>query len=322
MNALRYRLLEVEASKNRRGYKKDEKMMAGSIAIKNDHEGEKTVLLLPGLKHCGWESDAGVKSCLGWSGRTWQGKHTTELDGLARLATAALVTCGESEYILDHVRAGKRIRQDGDEDDNEGHVTGSEGYSSPLPYNTSGSSTSTTPAESPSLDKAELRIAAVSQLEVSGTKVISSSKWKRQRTGPSCDVCRSKKIKCDATIIVLWQDGWLLSMAGREAEDQSLHYPLNIENCPERILEKIPKEIVQQLRERKDMSLVRHLDKLIVFTPCSSCWKKKACACNFSKGFTRADVAVYSNLNKKLGKRGALGDFTVKDYLSAGYTFD
>lgn len=162
----------------------------------------------------------------------------------------------------------------------------------------------------------------LSALELNGAKIISSSMCKRQRTGPSCDVCRSKKIKCDATVIVIWQHCSLFSMDQQFSESISLHSPLSIETCSAEILERIPDEIKQQLVDRKDMSLVRHVDKLIAFTPCSSCSKKKNCECSFSKGFTRNDIAVFSSLNKKFGKRSSLGDFTVEDYLSVGYTFD
>ncbi|QEU58873.1 Sut1/Sut2 [Kluyveromyces lactis] len=154
---------------------------------------------------------------------------------------------------------------------------------------------------------------------ISGAKVITSSKCKRQRTGPSCDVCRSKKIKCDATVLVISQDPSLLFNC---KEDESLHCPLSIDTCRPDILTKIPTEVRKQLAEHKDMSLVRHVDKLIAFSSCSSCQKKKDRDCSFSKGFTRNDIAVFSTLNKKLGKRNSLGDFTVKDYLNVGYSLD
>ena len=156
-------------------------------------------------------------------------------------------------------------------------------------------------------------------INITGAKVIASSKCKRQRTGPSCDVCRSKKIKCDAMVVVIWQDASLLSSCNRE---DSLHRPFSIEDCSSSLLLKMPTEIRSQLSEHKDMSLVRHVDKLISFTSCSSCSKKKDCECNFSKGFTRNDIAVFSSLNKKLGKRNSLGDFTVQDYLDVGYSLD
>ncbi|SCU90824.1 LADA_0F06612g1_1 [Lachancea dasiensis] len=91
--------------------------------------------------------------------------------------------------------------------------------------------------------------------------------------------------------------------------------------------------------------LVRHVDKLILFQPCASCTKAirpvsresggsspvakspSAAAlpantlgcCSFAKGYTRADITLFSRLGQKLGARTQLSDFTVNDYKKAGY---
>ncbi|AEY96683.1 FAEL298Cp [Eremothecium gossypii FDAG1] len=143
--------------------------------------------------------------------------------------------------------------------------------------------------------------------------VITASKYKRQRTGPSCDICRSKKIKCDATITILFQDA---SVTG--SFNEMLHAPVNVSELANEWLSQIPDEVRQALLT-KELTLLKHVDKLIAFKPCTSCSKRKNCFCTFSKGFTRADINVYTNLCVKFGKRSSIDQFSLNDYRNCGY---
>lgn len=191
---------------------------------------------------------------------------------------------------------------------------------------------------------------------------------KRQRVGPSCDKCRVKKIKCNATSNILVQDLDIVSLFSTK-----LHY----EFSPEEILNEnsevnqymrrkhiIDAPSIQNLKEciRKNQNpqnktLVKHIDKLIIFQPCDSCQKKKNnllitanstpieirqnpkfqkthellishCNCTFSKGFTRSDISIYTKItyHQKKGKSigfmhedagSSIYNMTTADYFAA-----
>ncbi|AET40515.1 Sut1p Ecym_6122 [Eremothecium cymbalariae DBVPG len=143
--------------------------------------------------------------------------------------------------------------------------------------------------------------------------VIAASKYKRQRTGPSCDICRSKKIKCDATISILFQDASVTSLF-----NNLLHSEVDIGELGMDWVSQIPEDIKQALLT-KELTLLKHVDKLIAFKPCTSCFRRKNCFCTFSKGFTRADINVFTNLCIKSGQRDSIDQFNLNDYRNCGY---
>ncbi|AMD21810.1 HFL046Wp [Eremothecium sinecaudum] len=161
-------------------------------------------------------------------------------------------------------------------------------------------------------DQSHLTASSPSSINQEPT-VITASKYKRQRTGPSCDICRSKKIKCDATITILFQD----PSVTRSYSNQ-LHSQVSVSDLSRETFTQIPKDIRKALLT-KELLLLKHIDKLIAFKPCTSCSKRKNCVCSFSKGFTRADINVFTNLCMKFGKRSSIEHFNIEDYRKCGY---
>ena len=157
----------------------------------------------------------------------------------------------------------------------------------------------------------------------------SSTSFKRQRIGPSCDNCRSKKIKCSASIEILIQDNSIIKLYSEhlhhiftKSEIDSL---LDSRNSIQDNLN-IPKSLFSDDSQSGPM-LIKHLDKIILFSPCTSCMKKKhiyksevdTCNCTFSKGFTRGDINVFSKIFKKLNAtesntKNSINDVLVTDY--------
>lgn len=121
--------------------------------------------------------------------------------------------------------------------------------------------------------------------------------YKRQRSGPSCDCCRSRKIKCDSEIGIISEIPESAQKLEKVANSKSL-----IANC----------EIVsinwetgyQYYRISKDSSTVGTEGEqfnFLQFKPCMACTNKNL-QCNFSKGFTRNDIIKF-NKSIKLGKQ-------------------
>ncbi|SMN18541.1 similar to Saccharomyces cerevisiae YGL162W SUT1 Transcription factor of the Zn[II]2Cys6 family involved in sterol uptake [Maudiozyma saulgeensis] len=192
---------------------------------------------------------------------------------------------------------------------------------------------------------------------VSPTSSVSSSSTttnsqtsKRQRVGPSCDKCRLKKIKCDAHIEVLVQDESVLTFA-----TDLLHYALTRDDVIRHrtVLESqfhIGNDTLDSfLKQSFDnynphagnkqfinyLSIIKHIDKLILFKPCLSCCKKKHSAiitgfvtpnpyteflncCTFSKGFTRADINIFSRISKNINGK-TIYEMNTNDYKNAGF---
>ncbi|CAI4054724.1 hypothetical protein SUVZ_16G2880 [Saccharomyces uvarum] len=156
----------------------------------------------------------------------------------------------------------------------------------------------------------------ISSGETTDSAVISSIttnslKRKRQRDGPSCDSCRAKKIKCNATIIVFLQDRDLISSIS-----SSLHYILSQED-----IELFRTKFFKKLPElMNSYEVIKHLDKIVLFKSCTSCSRKnkKNGNCTFSRGFTKSDMNVFSKINSKL-KGKNIFEMTVADYIAAGF---
>lgn len=105
---------------------------------------------------------------------------------------------------------------------------------------------------------------------------------RRQRLGPSCDSCRSRKVKCNAEIVVLSRNINI---------DEDLNpFNLSISQINDLVNLKHPVKI-------DAYNLIISNNKLIKFKPCESCNARNLLCC-FSKGFTKEDIVTNS---KKIG---------------------
>ncbi|AJS03624.1 BDM_1a_G0018950.mRNA.1.CDS.1 [Saccharomyces cerevisiae] len=152
-----------------------------------------------------------------------------------------------------------------------------------------------------------------------------SSISKRQRSGPSCDKCRLKKIKCNAKIEILLQDDTIMPMISNKLryvltpDDIRLYRGTLLRNIA------IPDDVIEGTGSCK---LIKHIDKLVLLTPCLPCIKKKHSSsstnfpkndkCTFSKGFTRADINISSKISLKF-KDKTIYDITYDDYKSIDF---
>ncbi|CCF57315.1 hypothetical protein KAFR_0C03230 [Kazachstania africana CBS 2517] len=171
----------------------------------------------------------------------------------------------------------------------------------------------------------------------------SNTTTKRQRVGPSCDKCRLKKIKCDAKIVILAQDEFIITLFSNK-----LHYVLTnddiLQNKSTLLKLNISKDTLETIINSNNdnientspnnanngqLFLVKHIDKLILFKQCLSCCKRKnasnnginkknACICLFSKGFTRADINVFSKISARV-KNKTIYDIEISDYKESGF---
>ncbi|QHS76736.1 Sut2p [Saccharomyces paradoxus] len=156
----------------------------------------------------------------------------------------------------------------------------------------------------------------ISSGETTDSAVVSSIatnrlKRKRQRDGPSCDSCRTKKIKCNATIIVFLQDRNLISSIS-----SNLHYALSQDD-----INQFRMKFFKKLPDVMDTyEVIKHLDKIVLFKACTSCSRRnqKSGKCLFSRGFTKSDMNVFSKINSKL-KGKTIFEMTVADYIAAGF---
>lgn len=104
---------------------------------------------------------------------------------------------------------------------------------------------------------------------------------RRQRLGPSCDNCRSRKVKCDADVVLL-----------------SRTFPQGEEPAEYAVLSAAQKHAVaagRAVHTAHGFAVVLSNSKLIKYKCCLSCGGK-GLECGFSKGFTKEDIGH--------GKRG------------------
>lgn len=128
--------------------------------------------------------------------------------------------------------------------------------------------------------------------------VTKNSKKRRQRTGPSCDSCRVRKVKCDAEIVILkdLKNSGSISPNGYrvierfEPKDYSL---------TEKALEQIYREFYGGAPDAETSShmFIKTATKLIRFKSCTAC-KMRNGKCHFSKGFTRADIMKFNRFKR------------------------
>lgn len=103
---------------------------------------------------------------------------------------------------------------------------------------------------------------------------------RRQRLGPSCDSCRSRKVKCNADITVLLKK-------------------FTEEDCTKFVTSHLLPALIknQNVDIGNNTSIIISNDKLIRFQQCNSCTIKNIKCC-FSNGFTKEDISI--NSKKKL----------------------
>lgn len=123
-----------------------------------------------------------------------------------------------------------------------------------------------TPVETPK--NLHVPLASPGSTPVTSVAKSPSSEKRRQRLGPSCDSCRSRKVKCNAEITIL---------ANTNINDFSLSSQEN-----ESLL-------AGDLIKVDNFNLIISNDKLIKFISCKSCTNKEI-DCKFSKGFTKEDI--------------------------------
>ncbi|WPK25785.1 hypothetical protein PUMCH_003115 [Australozyma saopauloensis] len=162
---------------------------------------------------------------------------------------------------------------------------------SATPSLTSSSLAAELPLNSPRLASSEMHAPSIPEaanrlITISSSPVFTgehaeedaSGKKRRQRLGPSCDHCRSRKVKCNADVV-------LLSRYFVASE-------LDLEFKDELVLTGEQKSQLcsgAEVRTANNSVLVVSNNKLIKFLPCSSCCTKSLNCC-FSKGFTKEDV--------------------------------
>lgn len=154
----------------------------------------------------------------------------------------------------------------------------------------------------------------------SAPPISNSLNSKRQRIGPSCDGCRLKKIKCDAKIEILLQDESIIPLVSNSLHHIFTHEEIiqNLDTLFQNV--QLPSSVLQKNPPDKSI-VIKHIDKIIHFRPCSSCCKRntgsKNC-CEFSKGFTRADINVFSKIKTRL-KKESIYEMEIFDYKNAGF---
>lgn len=117
---------------------------------------------------------------------------------------------------------------------------------------------------------------------------------RRQRLGPSCDSCRSRKVKCNAEIIILANDYRTFNLD---------EFKLTPAECSQ-LVDNESVRINDEYLDTNDCNwyLIISGDKLIKFKSCKSCHLKRL-PCKFSKGFTKEDILVNKkNLKFKIDK--------------------
>jgi len=116
---------------------------------------------------------------------------------------------------------------------------------------------------------------------------------RRQRLGPSCDSCRSRKVKCNAEIIILANDHKSFDLT-----------QFNLDSLQQEQLFESESIMLNDKHDSTEASwyLIISGGKLIKFKSCKSC-NSKHLPCKFSKGFTKEDILVNKkNLKFKVDK--------------------
>lgn len=149
------------------------------------------------------------------------------------------------------------------------------------------STTSVSPVSSPDLSSAHLHQPTAAYA--------AAQPKRRQRLGPSCDSCRSRKVKCNAEIVVL-------SRFFDPAKDL-LEFSLSSTQHDDLVASN------RCIKLNEEFNLIVSNAKLIKFKPCESC-RAKSIACCFSKGYTKEDIMLN---NKKSTPGSATGSSSESD---------
>ncbi|CUM46285.1 uncharacterized protein AC631_00096 [Debaryomyces fabryi] len=184
------------------------------------------------------------------------------------------------------------------------------------PPSLTSSSASSSPVSSPSLssmnlsgmnspialanqksDSASMSASFISTPLTSTASESSESRKRRQRLGPSCDSCRTRKVKCDAEITIL----------------SKMASTANLQDF-------FPSHIAASLLENKQVEIegsfnvIISNDKLIKFKSCKSC-NAKNLPCCFTKGFTKEDIML-NNKKKPTSTSSSSGVSSSKSKVS------
>ncbi|GMG22310.1 unnamed protein product [Ambrosiozyma monospora] len=137
-----------------------------------------------------------------------------------------------------------------------------------------------------------------------------SNATKRQRSGPSCDCCRSRKIKCDSEITIISQlPNMYLNLTSEESgSDASVDVSSSkIAHCKfisrdgDYQYFKIVKDEVASASSSSALNSAAAAKlgsfDYLKFKPCSAC-NGKNLQCCFSKGFTRNDIIKFNKSEK------------------------
>ncbi|GMM28412.1 Sut2 protein [Martiniozyma asiatica (nom. inval.)] len=118
-----------------------------------------------------------------------------------------------------------------------------------------------------------------------------STNTKRQRSGPSCDCCRARKIKCDSEIFIMSELGAQNSKENIIPKDINSH----IAHCEFVSMNPVSGYQYYKIIKDGEHSLNTKLTtfSFLQFKPCSACSAKNLKCC-FSKGFTRNDIIRFN----------------------------
>lgn len=114
--------------------------------------------------------------------------------------------------------------------------------------------------------------------------MVSPQKKRRQRLGPSCDNCRSRKVKCNADVVMISRHFTGENDSNTQNHEDDLHEYTSLSPIQkEHVLAGEPVQI------ESNYVLILSNYKLIKYKPCMSC-ANKGFTCCFSKGFTKEDI--------------------------------
>lgn len=125
------------------------------------------------------------------------------------------------------------------------------------------------------------------EVEEDGDNDETPAKPKRQRVGPSCDLCRSKKIKCDAHVEIMELDVDCVKLKLSKKSEIQDKTTIN--------------KYLKSSELHEDFKLVYSNNKIIKFKSCSYCIAKGK-PCVYKRGYTKDDILRYNmahNIKKK-----------------------